>query len=88
MFALFFAMYAFGWMGGGDVKLLSVAFLWIGLDNALPFAFLLVAFTLAYVAAVNFLPIALPVKQAGGRTKIPYGPAISLAWIATLAVAQ
>ena len=27
------AMFAFGWMGGGDAKLLAAAALWIGFDN-------------------------------------------------------
>ena len=41
-FLVFF--YARGWMGGGDVKILTVAFLWIGTDCALVFAILLSVF--------------------------------------------
>ena len=33
--------YAQNWLGGGDVKILTVAFLWTGVRYALPFALLL-----------------------------------------------
>ena len=32
------------WMGGGDVKMLTVAFLWTGVECALPFVVLLLVF--------------------------------------------
>ena len=41
MFVVMLAVYSFGWMGGGDVKILAVAFLWTGVSGALPFAVLL-----------------------------------------------
>jgi prepilin peptidase CpaA len=33
------AMFAAGWMGGGDAKLMTAASLWLGLSAALPFVF-------------------------------------------------
>jgi prepilin peptidase CpaA len=42
--AVMLAFYARNWMGGGDVKLLPVAFLWTGVACALPFALLLAVF--------------------------------------------
>jgi prepilin peptidase CpaA len=44
-FVVLLAFYALNWMGGGDVKLLSVASLWTGPSAALPFAVLLAIFS-------------------------------------------
>jgi prepilin peptidase CpaA len=41
MFVVMLAFYSIGWLGGGDVKILTVAFLWTGSSGALPFAILL-----------------------------------------------
>src|SRR5215510_10262385 len=41
VFAVLVYCYSRHWMGGGDVKILGVAFLWVGIDCALPFALLL-----------------------------------------------
>src|SRR5260370_6963742 len=35
--AVCFVFFAFGWMGGGDVKLLAVTALWLGFDHTPPF---------------------------------------------------
>src|SRR6266568_5329497 len=37
MFLLILAMYALGMMGGGDAKLLAVAFLWLGVGSSATF---------------------------------------------------
>lgn len=81
MFALFLAMYCFGMMGGGDVKLLAVAFFWMGVNNAMLFAMLLGVLSLVYVAGARFN--LLPFRVDKGRTKVPYGPTIAMAWILT-----
>jgi len=39
--------YARHWMGGGDVKILTVAFLWTGIECALPFVILLLLSSLS-----------------------------------------
>lgn len=79
-------MFAFGWMGGGDAKLIAAASLWVGFEHLVMF--------LAYVAAMGGIlavailayrayPLAsLPIpdwavrlhKSGGG---IPYGIAIA-----------
>jgi prepilin peptidase CpaA len=41
MFAIMLYFYAQKAMGGGDVKILTVAFLWVGIGCAFPFAVLL-----------------------------------------------
>src|SRR5262245_54156252 len=43
--------YAKNWMAGGDVKILTVGFLWIGLDCALVFALLMAIFAMVHAAA-------------------------------------
>lgn len=35
--AITFAFFAFGWIGGGDAKLATVAALWFGWEHALPY---------------------------------------------------
>lgn len=34
-----FALFARGWVGGGDAKLIAAAALWLGLENLVPFLF-------------------------------------------------
>ena len=53
MFVVMLVIYVLGWMGGGDVKLLAVAFLWTGLSGALPFAFLLALFSFVHGLAAS-----------------------------------
>src|SRR6516165_5718642 len=54
LFAVMLYFYAQNLMGGGDVKILTVAFLWIGLDCALVFAVLMAIFAMIHVAAAKF----------------------------------
>lgn len=77
--ALLLVFYAKGAMGGGDVKLLAVAFLWLGLEDTFIFSLLLLGFTLAY-AALAKLGI-LPRKLVASRQKIPFAPCIAAAWL-------
>ncbi len=79
--AVLLVFYAKGAMGGGDVKLLAVAFLWLGLDRSFVFSLLLLGFTLAY-APLARLGI-LPQKLVASRQKIPFAPCIAAAWILT-----
>ena len=86
MFAIMLAFYAYNLMGGGDVKLLTVALLWAGHLFALPFAILLLIFIVVHVTAVQF-------GWAGGRLagdglRIPLAPAIAGALIGTIVLAH
>jgi Flp pilus assembly protein protease CpaA len=68
-------------LGGGDVKLLTVGFLWVGYDCALPFALQLSVF-----AAIHLLVAKLGwarVRAEGKRQHVPYAPAIAAALIGT-----
>jgi prepilin peptidase CpaA len=86
MFAVLLLMYvlmnASGRMGGGDVKLLGAAFLWLGMENAFVFSLFLIAFTLAYALLANLGGV--PRQMVAARTNIPFGPCISAAWLITV----
>jgi prepilin peptidase CpaA len=82
MFAIMLVFYAYNLMGGGDVKLLTVALLWAGHLFALPFAIFLLIFIVIHIAAVQ-------IGWAGGRLpddrrRIPFAPAIAGALIGTI----
>lgn len=81
MFVLFFVFYANGTLGGGDVKLLTIAFLWTGIECALVFAVLLLVFAVVQLGFVRLDWIRH--KKVGNRKKIPFGPAIAAALIVT-----
>lgn len=79
-------MFALGWMGGGDAKLIAVGALWVGFDNLLPFlintavlggvlAFLILGFRKFPIAALPVPHWVLRLHQSGGG--IPYGLAIA-----------
>ncbi|MBR1251487.1 prepilin peptidase [Bradyrhizobium sp. AUGA SZCCT0169] len=80
MFALLLAFYSRRWMGGGDVKILAVAFLWTGLSGALPFAILLALFSTAHSLAAKLGWVKSQVA-AGGRRRIPFAPSVAAALI-------
>jgi prepilin peptidase CpaA len=80
MFVVMLAIYSAGWMGGGDVKLLAVAFLWTGLYDALPFAFLLALFSVLHSLAVR-LGWTGSQETDSGRQRIPFAPSVSAALI-------
>jgi prepilin peptidase CpaA len=80
MFAIMLVFYRLGWMGGGDVKILAVAFLWTGLSSALPFAVLLALFSSAYALAAKLGWVKSQVTPAG-RQRIPFAPSVASALI-------
>ncbi|HVL22367.1 MAG TPA: prepilin peptidase [Amaricoccus sp.] len=78
VFALGATGFRFGLIGGGDVKLLAAAALWLGAAALLPF---LMATALAGgLLAVAFLVVALLRRDGagpGGKVALPYGIAIA-----------
>lgn len=82
-------MFALGWLGGGDAKLLAATALWIGFDYLVPY--LLVAGIAGGVLAIAILmyrsmmpPLWLArqewaLRLHGARTGIPYGIALAAA---------
>ncbi len=79
MFAILLIAYSRGALGGGDVKLLTVSFLWTGLDCALVFAISLLVFSLIHMLAGKLRIVSLP--RQNGRMRMAYAPSISAALI-------
>ncbi len=87
MFLVGFAMFALGWIGGGDAKLLAAAALWIGLDHLLPFLFWTAllggALSIALLTYRSILPPVWLLSQSWAmrlhdrKEGIPYGVAIA-----------
>jgi prepilin peptidase CpaA len=85
LFVLLLFAYARGMLGGGDVKILTVAFLWTGLDCALPFALCLLGFSMLHVEASRRGLVASPMR-ADGRPRIAYAPAVAGALIVVFVI--
>jgi prepilin peptidase CpaA len=81
MLVIMLYYYSRGMMGGGDVKMLAVAFLWVGVECALVFAILLAVFIVIHLIAVR-LGWA-EVQELRGRKRIPFAPSIAAALIVT-----
>src|SRR5271170_2280438 len=71
--------YSLQQIGGGDLKLLAVAFLWTGPWFAAPFVILLLIFTGAYYVAARFGFAAA--KQTAAGLRIPLAPPLAGALI-------
>ena len=82
-----FALFALGWIGGGDAKLFAVTVLWLGFRDLMPYALVASlaggALTLALLGLRQLpLPIFLLnrawiVKLHDARSGIPYGAALA-----------
>ena len=70
-------------VGGGDVKLLSVALLWVGVDCALPFAVLLLMFASIHALAARLGWAGTQRLADDDRQRIPFAPSIAAALIGT-----
>ena len=79
MFVVMLYFYAQGWMGGGDVKILAVGFLWIGFDCALVFVVLLLILAIIQVGAAKFGLI--KVQEIADQKRIPFAPSVAGALI-------
>ena len=79
MFGVMLYFYAQNWMGGGDVKIFTVGFLWVGFDCAFPFAILLAIFSAAHVVAAKFGWA--EVQEVGNQKRIPLAPSVAAALI-------
>jgi len=84
MFAAGAYAYSLHQIGGGDLKLLTVAFLWTGPWLALPFVVLLLIFTLIYYLAAR-LGFAAAHRTAAGL-RIPLAPSLAGALIGVIAL--
>jgi prepilin peptidase CpaA len=75
MFLLLLVCYAQNWIGGGDVKLLTVAYLWTGTHCALVFSLLMLAFAALHIVLVQFEWV--QAQRIEGRNKVAFAPAIA-----------
>ena len=86
-FVLGFALFAFGYIGGGDAKLFAATALWLGFRDLVPYALVASlcggALTLAIIVLRRcslpqfFLRQAWIVKLHDNRSGIPYGVALA-----------
>jgi prepilin peptidase CpaA len=80
MFVVMLVFYTKNWLGGGDIKILTVAFLWVGIRYALPFALMLLVFAVIHIVmAEKFKWVS--VRRTEGRARIPFAPSIAAAMI-------
>jgi prepilin peptidase CpaA len=86
MFGPMLLFYARGVMGAGDVKLLVVAFLWVGLDCALPFAILMLAFACLHAMAVKLGWAQTCASKHDERRRMAFAPSIAGALIGVFAL--
>ena len=79
LFLIMLYFYAKKMMGGGDLKLLTVALLWVGPFCALPFALFLLLFVCIHIAAVKLKFI--EARVVSEKKWIAFAPSIAAALI-------
>ena len=67
--------YAQNLMGGGDLKLMTVAFLWSRLSCAIPFLAILTVFALLHTLAAKFGWVRA--QHVNGRIRLPFAPSVA-----------
>lgn len=77
VFAAFAGLFALGWMGGGDVKMIGALALWLPLVQLGPMLMLT-------AVAGGLVTLATLAWSRGGRPEVPYGVAIALAGLVCL----
>ncbi len=76
--------YQRGWLGGGDVKFLIAAHLWLGPFRLMPFSLALFAGLLVYYILMKLALV--PVEAVGRQNRIPFGPVGAFALAASLLI--
>ena len=71
-------------MGGGDVKILTVAFLWTGLESALLLSILILIFVCAHTIIARF---GWTGDRVDGHLRIPLAPSVAAALVCVLFLA-
>ena len=74
-FAFMVYWYAQGLMGGGDLKLMTVALLWSGVRCAVPLAVIIAVVALLHALAAKLGYVAA--QTVNDRMRIPFAPAIA-----------
>ena len=81
VFAFFAFTFRFGWMGGGDVKLIGALALWFPL---LPLMKVLMVMSLLGGALTLILVVERAIRRNSGQIEVPYGVAIAIAALLSL----
>lgn len=81
VFAFFWAMFHFGGMGGGDVKMIGALALWFPFQALL---WMLIIMSLVGGALTLLLVIERAVRRKKGAIEVPYGVAIAIAALISL----
>jgi prepilin peptidase CpaA len=81
MFVVMCVFYSKRLIGGGDLKLLTVAFLWVGIGCALPFAILLLVFSAIHVVVVKLGWVEAQQADRSQSGKIAFAPSVAAALI-------
>lgn len=76
VFALFVAAFQFGWIGGGDVKMIGALALWLPL---VPLVWMLIVMSLVGGVLTALLLIEHRLRGRTAQIEIPYGVAIAIA---------
>jgi prepilin peptidase CpaA len=84
MFLIMLYFYSMKAMGGGDLKLLTVAILWVGPFCALPFALFLLLFICIHIVAVKFKLV--EARVVSEKKWLPFAPSIAAALISVFMV--
>ena len=84
LFLIMLYPYSMKMMGGGDLKLLTVAILWVGPFCALPFALFLFLFASIHAVAVKFKLV--EGKAVGERRSVAFAPSVAAALISAFLV--
>jgi prepilin peptidase CpaA len=74
-FAFMLYWYGQGFMGGGDLKLMTVAMLWSGVHCALPFLVILLLAASLHTLAARFDWV--QAQRIDGRIKVAFAPSIA-----------
>jgi len=90
VFAVGYAVFAMKWMGGGDIKLITVCALWVGFDTLLDFIFITALlgglFAVVLLMVRKWLPLMIRRETPWPRIlrdkePIAYGVAIAIAFL-------
>src|SRR5262245_46867246 len=84
LFLMILYPYSKKMMGGGDVKLLTVAILWVGPFCALPFALFLLLFATIHGLAAKFKLV--EGKAVGKRQSVAFAPSVAASLISVFLI--
>lgn len=88
VFVIMLPFYTLGWIGGGDVKLVTVAYLWAGLDRAFAFSTLLFMFVSLFALAARMGWMRTISTNVDRRPRIAFAPSIAAALIAVFILSE